>query len=592
MNITLSMMEVAQNRLAIVTHKISDARWVSLGFRLLAVILAILHTWAAVSAYSMNADGIVYLDIGDAFWRGEWGTAVNAVWSPLYAWILGLALRLFNPAMAWEFALVHLVDFAIYLGALLCFEQLWRQLWVYQQEEQQHDGRISLPEWAWLAIGYTLFIWVSMSLIEIWAVTPDMLMACFVLLAAAQLVRLRRGAGRWRDFALLGLWLGLGYLTKAVMFPLAFVFLFAALFSLGNVRRTWPKVLLSLLVFLLISGPWIALISASRGRFTFSDASTITYLRYVQGLPFVHWQGEDPPVNGVPLHPTRQVFADPSIYEFATPIGGAYPVATDPVYWYEGAETRLNLPAQLRLLLASGLFYLDLFARQQAVLVTAVLLAWWLGWQRPSSPLFLLRRYSLTLIALAAFALYAPVLVEGRYVGVFVILFWGDLLANWRLPDSPTNHRLIPALSLIAVAVMWLNIFAFNLDGLVTVTRGTTTASVTNAPPPTWPGETAVALHELGLHPGDQVGIIGYGFDAFWARLARVKIVAEMPDSAADLFWRGSDETQTQVLQAFAQSGARAVVAEYVPAYANTTGWQQVGNSNYHIYLFDDEIGD
>lgn len=569
--------------------RILRASSVRLVGRSLAVTLAALHTWVAISAHSMNADGIVYLDLGDAFWRGEWGTAMNAVWSPLYAWILGLALRLFDPAITWEFALIHLVDFAIYLGALVCFEQLWRQLWLYQEGEQPHDGRISLPEWAWLAIGYTLFIWVSMSLIEIWAVTPDMLMACFVLLAAAQLVRLRRGADRWRDFALLGLWLGLGYLTKAIMFPLAFVFLLMALFSLGDVRRTWPKVLLSLMVFLLISGPWIALISASRGRFTFSDASTITYLRYVQGLPFVHWQGEDPPVNGTPLHPTRQILATPPIYEFATPIGGTYPVATDPVYWYEGAETRLNLPAQLRLLLASGLFYLDLFARQQAVLVTAVLLAWGLGWQRPSSPLLLLRRYGLTLIALTAFALYAPVLVEGRYVGVFVILFWGDLLANWRLPDAPTNRRLIPALSLIAVAVMWLNIFAFNLDGLATVTRGGTTASIYNAPPPTWPGETAVALHDLGLQPGDQVGIIGYGFDAFWARLARVKIVAEMPDSAADLFWRGSQETQTQVLQAFAQSGARAIVAEYVPAYADTVGWRQVGNSNYYIYLLDSE---
>lgn len=566
--------------------------YVRLGGRTLAVVLAALHTWVAISAHSMNADGIVYLDLGDAFWRGEWGTAVNAVWSPLYAWILGLALRLFNPTMTGEFALVHLVDFAIYLGALLCFEELWRQLWFYQGKEQQHNGRISLPEWAWLAIGYTLFIWVSMSLIEIWAVTPDMLMACFVLLAAAQLVRLRRGADRWRNFALLGLWLGFGYLTKAVMFPLAFVFLFAALLSLGNVRRTWPKVLLSLLVFLLISGPWIALISASRGRFTFSDASTITYLRYVQGLPFVHWQGEDPPVNGVPLHPTRQMLTNPPIYEFATPIGGTYPVATDPVYWYEGAETRLNLPAQIRLLLASGLFYLDLFARQQAVLLTVVLLGWWLGWQRPLSPLLLLRRYGLTLIALAAFALYAPVLVEGRYVGVFVILFWGDLLANWRLPDSPTNRCLLPALSLITVTVMWLNIFAFNLDGLATVTGGGTTSSIYNAPPPTWPGETAVALRELGLQPGDQVGIIGYGFDAFWARLARVKIVAEMPDSAADLFWRGSEETQTQVLQAFAQSDARAIVAEYVPAYADTIGWQQVGNSNYYIYLFNAENGD
>jgi hypothetical protein len=40
------------------------------------------------------------------------------------------------------------------------------------------------------------------------------------------------------------------------------------------------------------------------------------------------------------------------------------------------------------------------------------------------------------------------------------------------------------------------------------------------------------------------------------------------------------------VLQAFAGTGARAVVAENVPEYARLNGWYQVGNSNYYIYVF------
>lgn len=579
-------MESVQNSVTAVAHKLSNTAVVSLGFRLVAVALGGLHTWAAISAHSMNADGIVYLDLGDAWWRGDWGTAVSAVWSPLYSWIVGLALRLFNPPMRAEFALVHLVNFAIYLGALVCFERLWRQLW----PEKEENGRLALPKWVWLAIGYTLFIWVSLSLIEIWAVTPDMLLACFVYLAAAQLVRIGRDGGRWRDFGLLGVWLGLGYLTKAVLFPLAFVFLLVALFTAGVSRRTVPRLLASLLVFLLISGPYIALISANRGRFTFSDASTITYLRYVQGLPFSHWQGEQPPINGRPLHPTRQVLAAPPVYEFATPVGGTYPVATDPFYWYEGAETRLNLAAQLRLLLASGLFYLDLFARQQGGLVTAVVLGWWLGRKRPVALVTLLRRYGLTIIALAAFALYAPVLVEGRYVGVFVILFWGGLLApavREPLPGTAGQTRLLPAVGLIAVALLWLNILAFNLAGFSAVSGGpptpTNSGDAEPLAPPDWPGETAVALQELGVRPGDRVGLIGYGFDAYWARLARVQIVAELPAGAAEGFWGGSDEVKRAVLQAFADSGAQAIVAEYVPAGADTAGWQQVGDSSYYI---------
>ena len=35
-------------------------------FRFTAVVLGLLHTYAAIKSQSMNADGIAYLDIGDA----------------------------------------------------------------------------------------------------------------------------------------------------------------------------------------------------------------------------------------------------------------------------------------------------------------------------------------------------------------------------------------------------------------------------------------------------------------------------------------------------------------------------------------------
>jgi 4-amino-4-deoxy-L-arabinose transferase-like glycosyltransferase len=62
-------------------------------------------------------------------------------------------------------------------------------------------------------------------LIEIWAVTPDMLMAAFVLLAASLLLQIRQGRSSGSTFVLFGLFLGLAYLTKAVMLPIAAVFL-------------------------------------------------------------------------------------------------------------------------------------------------------------------------------------------------------------------------------------------------------------------------------------------------------------------------------------------------------------------------------
>jgi hypothetical protein len=92
-------------------------------------------------------------------------------------------------------------------------------------------------------------------------------------------------------------------------------------------------------------------------------------------------------------------------------------------------------------------------------------------------------------------------------------------------------------------------------------------------------------LHGLGIQPGDKVAVIGYGFDSFWARLARVQIVAEMLGAEADPFWLGDPALQSDVLQAFATAEARAVVAERVPSYADLSGWHRVGDSDYYVRI-------
>src|SRR5690606_12688816 len=109
-------------------------------FWLFGIVMAALHAWAAAQAYSMNADGIAYLDIGDAYMRGDWDVAVNPVWSPLYSWIIGAVMALARPTMRWEFPLVHLVNFAIFVGAFLSFEFFWQQLGRYRDEFGSRGG--------------------------------------------------------------------------------------------------------------------------------------------------------------------------------------------------------------------------------------------------------------------------------------------------------------------------------------------------------------------------------------------------------------------------------------------------------------------
>ena len=45
-----------------------------------SLALGLLHAW--MGRYSMNPDGMSYLDVGDSFFRRDWANAVNAWWSP------------------------------------------------------------------------------------------------------------------------------------------------------------------------------------------------------------------------------------------------------------------------------------------------------------------------------------------------------------------------------------------------------------------------------------------------------------------------------------------------------------------------------
>jgi hypothetical protein len=555
-----------------------------IAFRLLAATLAGLHTYAAMKSQSMNADGISYLDIGDAYFRADWANAVNAVWSPLYSWILGFVNFIFKPAMAWEFPTVHIVNFLIFLAALASFEFMWANARNKPAGSETH----TIPEPLWWALGYLIFIWTSLSLIQIWAVTPDMLMASFIFLAAGLVAQIRAGDNRLRIFLRLGLILGLGYLSKTFMFSSALVFLVLAWlvqpWTWPSFKRTLPAVG----VFLLISLPYIALISNTKGKLTIGEAGTVTYVRHVLGIPYPHWQG-DAQQNIVPTHPSRVIHELPAIYEFGEPIGGTYPISLDPSYWYEGISVPFNVKNLLIPLLPSGIYYLELFFQKQGILLACVVILYLMGIKESQTLPETLRKWALVIPAIAAFGLYALVLVEDRYIGVFVALFWTDILANIRLPKQTENNALLNVLSSVAVVGLLVNIILFNLDGFARLNPASASNLAEPSTPSARPLPIAQALQELGIQPGDKVGVIGYAYDSFWARLTKVKIVAEMLDADAEDLWRGDDALEQSVLQAFADAGVTAVVAEYVPPYAELEGWKQVGSSNSYIFMFREQ---
>jgi hypothetical protein len=557
--------------------------------RLITLLIGGIHTWAAVISYSMNEDGINYLDIGDAYFRGDWAAAISSVWSPMYSWILGTVMWIVNPTMRWEFPLVHFVNFMIYVGALICFEFFWRQVMNYHRgcvENTPENSIMQLPDWTLLTLGYLIFMIASLHLIEIWAVTPDMLMSAFVYLAAGIVVRIRMGFVSLIQFVLLGLVLGLGFLAKAIMFPLAFFFLGVCILSENNIRRPLRLILVGGAVFLLLSSPFIAVVSYAKGELTLSSAGKLTYAKHVNNVTYPHWQG-GASGSGTPVHPSKKIFDLPPIYEFGEPIGGTYPISHDPSYWYEGIAVNLNFKNQFNYFITSTLFYFDLFFRQLGGLMFGVFILYFLSRQQSLRFRDLILNWGLVIPAFAAFGFYALVNVAGRYIGVFVVLFTAELLANVRIRDSQLTRRLVPFLGIIMIVFLLINIAVFNLEGFRAL-AATPEDNSTNAArdrSPSWPGEVAEELHRLGIKPKDSVAVIGYAFHSYWARLARVKIVAEMLGWEADPFWLGSPSFQSEVIEVFRRTKARAIVAEEVPGYARLRNWQQINDTNYYIYF-------
>ncbi len=89
----------------------------------------------------------------------------------------------------------------------------------------------------------------------------------------------------------------------------------------------------------------------------------------------------------------------------------------------------------------------------------------------------------------------------------------------------------------------------------------------------------------MGLQTGDSIAYVGTGLDAFFAHLARLRIIAEVPDTDVEQFWRMNPEAQAQLVQALRATGARAIVSEQTPPPgAALEGWERVGDSRHYLF--------
>jgi hypothetical protein len=552
-------------------------------FWFIAIILAALYGWSGRQA--MNPDGMSYLDIADAYRRGDWKAAVNGYWSPLYSWLLAIALYLLKPSPYWEFSVVHLVNFLIFLFALACFQFFLFELSRYRQWRKAKitdEGYAIMADWAISALGYILFIWSSLNLITVSIVTPDMCNTAFVYLACAILLYLKRKPGRWFIFVVLGLVFGFGYLARGMMLLLFFIFLGISAYSVKDFKKIITLVLLAIFSFLIVAGPHIIALSRTKGRLTFGDTAKLAYAWCVNNVPLVHWQGE-PLGSGRPEHPSRKIFDHPEIYEFSRSASGTYPVWYDPSYWSEGVVLHFDLRGHWKVLLLSLKEYYYLFSYISGFLILGFLIICFMGCARPACLKGISEYWVLFVPAIIVIIAYSLVHSEARYIAAFFVLLWMALFSGLRLPK---NHESKRSILFVVLFIILQIMFLIVNPALPTAYKAVRSMVKGEGVSGHLQWQVANGLKQTGIDPGDKVAVTGYGFGSYWARLGGVKIIAQVMVKNDNIFWIMDDALKVKVFKILKGTGAKAIVAENLPACVSASGWQKIGNTDYHVYLF------
>jgi len=222
---------------------------------------------------------------------------------------------------------------------------------------------------------------------------------------------------------------------------------------------------------------------------------------------FAGWMTASP-IMGTPAHPPRLLNADPPVLEFKDSVWATYPLWYDPVYFHQGLHIQFSLrkevPALIRSLqgfrwtfgyslypLLAGLVLLGSVSpfRRALINLSTSLLLWW---------------------SLAAFGLYALVVVLPRYIAPFMVIFWFVIYEAFPPGGLKSVIR-------GAVGALSLCILLFHMLTLSKTAAGTDSPLV-----------VAKELERIGLHPGDEIATVGSGFEAYYAQLSKLRIVANI----------------------------------------------------------------
>jgi hypothetical protein len=412
-----------------------DARGLRREVNALALVtaaLCIALAWAGRTA--LNPDGVSYLDLAARMAAGDWGSAVQGYWSPLYPALLAVVIKVTNASGGNLLAWVHALNAVIALGCIALLRRL----------ALTHGDAI-------IARGlFAVFLLCSARTPRIDAVTPDLLLLLAVIGIGAEL--LVHGARRW---IVLGLWFATAFLAKTSSWPWLAV---SAMILLVLGQRTMRRDLFrAMATMAAVMALWVVPLSLAAGRPTLGSAGRLNACWYLERCdsrtPDTHG-GTHARVGALGLSDGETI----ALADF-TGTPWTYLPWSDPTAWEAGVGTRSIAPLDLfdlvsywvRQLLAVLAYWTPHILL--GVLLPVALLTWrpglWReGWDGD-------RRIGVvTLLGVLGVAQFVAVHAEPRLIAPFVMLAGMGVLWWLRPPGQTTLPR--PRSARWVLTLSWL----------------------------------------------------------------------------------------------------------------------------------------
>jgi len=533
------------------------------------ILLGVVRVWVAPPI--VNEDGVAYFDMADGWLRGDWPTAINPVWSPLYTWVLAAAFRLSGASLGNELVAAHVVNGILYVIAGVTFFIFFREaLMPSLADATRNANKTGLPDVAWFAVGSTTFAWTALELIGVEAITPDLCGAAIVYVASYYLLRARIQT-RLAEAIALGLACGIGYLGRTAMLPIGIGFIVVSGIRRGAKFNRGMVAVAGAAMFVVASA-WILVLSLHVHRLTIGEVGRLSYAWHVNRVTSLYWDGDSR--YGRPLRPTRTLQTVPAIYEFGDPRPITYPTHFDPASRFEGLRLRFDVGDQWNAIGRNSRTHLALIREHPEILGACAGLGLMLvaGARRAA------RTQSVFIIAAPAvwaLLVYSVVYTENRYIAPFLAVIIVACLAA--IDPAVSGRRRVAAAFGAAVIVVSLSIGVG-----VSTWRAvrSATAHGTDSSEQRLVADAVISAHARARA---HVGRIGASLGAYWARLAQVQIAAELRD--ADLFWAASRADRERALNSLAGDHRSPIVAFHVPEQADTAGWRRIGSTPHFIYI-------